>query len=273
MVRLYQGQAPGTEDWTGDEVHRTDPAGVGGPVDIVTNVTVPSFTVVRPAPGKANGTGMLVLPGGGFGVLAWDIEGTEVARWLADRGVTAFILKYRVGAPKLAPGTKLTGGIDSILRLMEPRRKIAVADASQAIRLIRKDAAQYGVKPDRIGMVGFSAGAITTMGVILDGDPAVRPNLAAAIYGITLVENPKLPLDAPPVFVAAAQDDWLGVKGTEIFDLWTKAKRPAEIHIYQKGGHGFGIRPNLPASHWAVDFEMWLGTQGFVTREAATIEK
>ena len=273
VVRLYPGQAPGTEDWTGDEVHRTDPKGVGGEVHIVTNVTVPSFTVVRPMPGKANGTGMLVLPGGGFGVLAWDIEGTEVARWLADRGITAFILKYRVGAPKLAPDAKPISDIASILRLMEPRRKFAVADASQAIRLIRKDAARYRVRPDRIGMIGFSAGAITTMGVILEGDAAVRPNLAAAIYGLMMVENPKVPADAPPVFVAAAQDDWIGVRGTEIFDLWTKAKRPAEIHIYQKGGHGFGIRPKLPASHWAKDFEIWLGSQGFLTEQATTIAR
>jgi acetyl esterase/lipase len=266
IVRIWPGVAPGTENWTGAETTTLQRSN-GKEILVTTNVSVPTITILRPAPGKANGTGMLVLPGGAFMALAWDLEGTEVAHWLADRGVTAFILKYRVHSITPEPGHE-PKTIADFLPLLEPRRKIAVADASQAIRVVRAHAADYGVAPDRIGMIGFSAGAITTMGVLLQGDPDAQPDFAAPIYGMTMIGTPTVPANAPPLFIAAAQDDTTipPESSTQIFNLWTDAKRPAELHLYAKGGHGFGMRPQgLPLDHWPAALEAWLKSRGLLS--------
>lgn len=271
VIRVWPGPAPGSEAWTGPEVS-SDGKVPAGKIQIKTNVSVPTLTVVRPAPDKANGTAMLVLPGGAFMALAWDLEGTEVARWLAERGITAFILKYRVRSIAPPPGQKPPTEVAELVKLLEPNRKFAVADATQAMRVVRQNAAQYGVRPDRIGMIGFSAGAITTMGVLLEGDPRARPDFAAPIYGMTMIASPAVPADAPPLFIVTAQDDsTLAPAGSiEIFKLWTEAKRPAELHIYEKGGHGFGMRPsNLPVSNWPSAFEAWLTSHGLLAKPEA----
>lgn len=266
IVQLWPGAAPGSEDWKGPEASREITVPDGGQITVKVNVTIPTLTVFRPAPGKANGTAMLVLPGGAFGALAWDLEGTEVAHWLADRGVTAFLLKYRVrSAP---PGQPMPGSRAELLALLEPGRRIAVADATQSVRLLRSNAAKYGINPDRIGMIGFSAGAIATMGTILTAEPAARPNFAAPIYGMTMMEAKEAPAEAPPLFIVSAQDDTtVPAEGSaQIFDLWTKAQRPAELHVYAKGGHGYGMRKrNLPIDHWPTAFEAWLRWQGMLS--------
>src|SRR5262245_6281876 len=168
-VRLWPGAAPGTEDWKVQERTFQVPTREFGALTLVTDVTVPTLTVVRPAPGQANGTAVIVCPGGGFQFLAWEHEGLEVARWLAQRGVTAFVLKYRVrmandagGAGKEAPKT-----FEAALKAGEHKINIARADAVQAIRHLRANAEKYGISRDRIGLMGFSAGAMTTMSVVL----------------------------------------------------------------------------------------------------------
>jgi dienelactone hydrolase len=271
VVQLWPGAAPGTESWTGPEVNRID-TGSLGEIQITTHVTVPTMTVVRPAPGKANGTAMLVLPGGAFAALAWDLEGTEVARWLADRGITAFVLKYRVRPFTPTPGQESPPDLTEILLQVEARRQIAIADATQAVRILRQDAANHGINPDRIGMIGFSAGAITTMGVLLENDAAVRPNFAASIYGMSMTAAPQVPADAPPLLLVAAQDDVSMATGsTQIFGLWTEANRSAELHLYEKGGHGFGMRPQgLPVDHWPAVLEAWLDAHGLLSNAAST---
>lgn len=156
VIPLWPGAAPGTEDWTGPETETTLPV-PGHPIRIIGNVTKPTLTVFRPAPGKANGTSMLVTPGGGFVTLAIDHEGEEVARWMAERGVTAFVLKYRV---KPNPAFRIPGDLRKYPELF-PKFKatfgagipIAVADATQAIRYMRTNAAYFGIAPDRIGMI------------------------------------------------------------------------------------------------------------------------
>lgn len=263
-IRIWPGAAPGTEDWTGEETSGQTqvPAGT---IRIRSNVTVPTLTMVRPEAGRANGTAMLVLPGGVFSVLAWDLEGTEVARWLADRGITAFVLKYRVRPPQLAPGQAPPTSLDELVRVLEPGRRIAVADAAQAVRFLRAHAGQYGIRPDRIGMIGFSAGAITTVGAALQDDAASRPDFAASIYGMTMMQSPTVPEGAPPLFIVHAQDDTTipPTGSTDLFTLWTAAHRPAELHIYTHGGHGFGVRPsNLPVAHWPDSLGAWLGALG-----------
>jgi acetyl esterase/lipase len=264
VVRLWPSAAPGTESWTGPEVG-LDADLPMGKVHIVTNVTVPTLTVVRPAARKANGTAMLVLPGGAFRALAWDLDGTETARWLADRGITAFILKYRVRPP----GDQAPSGpesFDDFARRTAPARDIAVADAQQALRLIRSNAGKYGVRGDRVGMIGFSAGAQATMALILANDAAARPDFAASLYG-AMPSDGTAPASAPPLFIAAAQDDPQvpSTKSVELYESWTRAGRPAELHLYEQGGHGFGFRPgHRPSDGWPAAFEAWLRSHGLL---------
>jgi len=265
VVRLWPGAAPGTESWTGEEVEVDADLPGSGRVHIVTNVTVPTLTVFRPPAGKANGTAMLVVPGGAFRALAWDLDGIEPARWLAARGVTAFVLKYRVRPPgDTAPAGPET--FDAFALRTQPARAVAIADAGRALRLIRRDAAAYGVRPDRVGVIGFSAGAMTAIGTALATDAAVRPNFAVAAYG-AMPDARRPGADAPPLFIVAARDDPQApsLKSAEIFERWTRAGRPAELHLYETGGHGFGFRPRgRPVDRWPQALEAWLQARALV---------
>ena len=265
VVRLWPGQAPGTESWRGPEQTVDAELPNVGKVHILTNVTVPTVTVFRPAAGKANGTGVIVVPGGAFRALPWDLDGLETARWLTDRGVTAFVLKYRVRPPdRAAPAGD--GSFDGFARATAGARAIAVADAGQAMRVVRAQAARFGVAPGKIGMIGFSAGAMTTLLVALDGDPSVRPDFAVSLYGALLSDRAP-PKGAPPVFVVAAQDDPQvpPARAVEIFQRWTKAGLPAELHLYETGGHGFAFRADhLPSHSWPAAFEAWLASRGYL---------
>ncbi len=268
VVRIWPGAAPGTEDWTGPEVDH--PISLPGqpPLHMVSNITVPTLTVFRPAPGKANGTAVIVCPGGGFQFLAMTHEGEMVAHWLVDRGITAFVLKYRVRqlGPLLYPNDirHHPENFDKFARSFEPGRQLAVIDGIQAMHYLRANAAKYGIAANRIGFMGFSAGALTTMGVVLDSAPADRPNFAAPIYGAMQDKAP--PKDGPPLFIAATQDDnaVLVSKSLEIFSKWNAADLPAELHVYDRGGHGFGmLKHGLPVDDWTVAFEAWLKTHGW----------
>jgi acetyl esterase/lipase len=153
------------------------------------------------------------------------------------------------------------------MKLLEPRRRIAIADAMQALRVIRSEAKKYAVAPDRIGMMGFSAGAITTLSVVLEADAATRPNFAAPIYGANASD--KAPTkDAPPLFIAVAADDKTtsASESIEILQAWQSAEAAAELHIYEKGNHGFGLgRAGTTSSSWPADFEAWLAVRGLTS--------
>jgi acetyl esterase/lipase len=265
VVRLWPGPAPGTDTWRGAEQQADAEIPNVGKVHVITNVTVPTLTVFRPPAGKGNMTGIIIVPGGAFRALPWDLDGTEPARWLTQRGITAFVLKYRVRPPDpSAPAGD--GSFDGFARATANAREIAVADAEQAMRLVRANARRFGAAPDRIGMIGFSAGAMTTMLVAMAPDPAVRPNFAAALYG-ALLSADEPPRDAPPVFVVAAQDDPQvpPARAIEIFQRWNNAGLPAEVHIYETGGHGFAFRPgHQPVHSWPVAFEAWLSARGLM---------
>jgi len=279
VVKIWPGQPPGTGDWstpeTATDVNVPD---AGRVVHTIRNVTEPSLTIVRPQPGHGTATGVIVLPGGAFGALAWDLEGTEVARWLADRGITAFVLKYRVHdqdpstIPRIGqilanPSAEVR--FDEFMRLLEPRRQIAVNDAMQAVRLVRSNAEKYGVSATRIGMMGFSAGAITTMGAVLEGNAAARPDFAAPIYG-AMPSAGTPPKDGPPVFIAAAADDHTvaASRSIAIFQAWQGAGIPAELHVYETGGHGFGLgKPGTASATWTEAFEAWLAARGLTSGE------
>jgi acetyl esterase/lipase len=266
VVRIWPSQAPGTEDWKAPEEEADVTLPGVGKIHVITNVTIPTMTVFRPARGKSNGTAMVVLPGGSFRALAWDVDGLETAQWLASKGITAFVLKYRVRPPQ--NGESFGESLDDFARATRARRAIAVADAEQAIRLIRSKARKYGIIPDRVGIIGFSAGAMATVDVALASDASVRPNFAVPMYGAALNEN--LPgRDAPPLFIAAAQDDpqLPAMNSVDIFRKWTKAGIPAELHIYQRGGHGFGFRRHGSTSDtWPASFQAWLAARGYMKR-------
>jgi acetyl esterase/lipase len=266
VVRLWPGAAPGTESWSGAEVEVDADVPGAGKVHIVTNVTTPTATVFRPPAGKANGAAMLVLPGGAFRALVWDLDGTEVAEWLNRRGITAFVLRYRVRPPtEQGPGGPES--FDAFFTRTQPARDIAVADARRALAHVRANAARYGITANRVGAIGFSAGAMATMDLALGSDPASRPDFAAAVYG-AMPADAAPPAGAPPVFIVAAQDDPQvpSARSLDIHRSWTAAKRPAELHLYEKGGHGFGIRTrNQPVDRWRDAFEAWLIARGLAT--------
>jgi len=262
-VRVWPGQAPGTEDWKGSEETADVTLPNVGKIRVITNVTVPTLTVFRPVRGKANGTAMVVLPGGSFRALAWDVDGLETAQWLADRGITAFLLKYRVRPPQ--EGESFGESLEDFARATKARRAIVVADAEEAIRFVRSHAQQYSVAVNRVGIIGFSAGAMVTVEVALAKDPAIRPDFAVPMYGAALTSEVPTAA-APPLFIGAAQDDpqLPAINSVAIFQRWTTAGLPAELHIYDKGGHGFGFRPHhLPVDAWPASFERWLASHGY----------
>lgn len=264
MVRLWPGQAPGTESWTGAEQSAEAELPNLGKVHVVTNVTVPTITMLHPPAGNANGTAMLVVPGGAFRALPWDLDGLETARWLTQHGITAFVLKYRVRPPD--PAAPAYRSFEDFAQRTRPARELAIADAEQAMRIIRSRSRQFGIAPDRVGMIGFSAGAMATALVADATDPAVRPNFAASLYGALL--KPSGPsLSAAPLFIVAAQDDAEApaARSVELFQRWSAAKRPAELHIYERGGHGFAFRHhNVPVDHWPDAFEAWLRARNYL---------
>jgi acetyl esterase/lipase len=279
VIPLYNGDAPGSESWTQKEIEYKSQRGEA----YVRNVAHPSFTVFPAERGVANGAGIIIAPGGGFRFLSWDNEGTKVAKWLNARGVTAFVLKYRVAetpvdqaefdrqmAEMFGPNRRATPPPQSRNRSGNTRA-LAVADGKQAMKLVRERAAEWGVDPNRIGLMGFSAGAILTTGVLTDYDASSRPNFAAPIYG-TSVDPAKIPADAPPIFIACAEDDPLlpSTNSADLFSAWKKAGRVAELHIYSKGGHGFGMhQQGLPVDHWIERYAEWLESQGLLKHQVS----
>jgi acetyl esterase/lipase len=233
---------------------------------VVRNVSVPMLTPVLPDPAKATGAAMIVAPGGGFRMLSMDSEGFDVARRLADAGIAAFVLKYRLlptpADPAAFPAVigRLMAGRGAAEDLRDPP---ATQDALAALALVRRNAARWHVDPARVGIVGFSAGAVTALQTILDKDPTARPALAGLIYG--QMDAVAVSPDAPPVFIALANDDPLfGHRGFAIAQSWLDAHRPMELHAYEAGGHGFGMRVQGKSSDgWIDDWIRWLRVHGW----------
>jgi acetyl esterase/lipase len=237
-------------------------------IQIIKNVSTPTVTIIRPPAGRANGSAMIILPGGAFGALAWDLEGIEVGEFLAERGVTAFVLKYRVrdATPEGIAEYMRDPRLERMLELLEPGRARAAQDAMQAVRFVRANAARYGVDTDRVGMMGFSAGAITTARVLHEADAQSAPNIAAPIYGVMLEEG--VPAHTPPLFVAIARDDGLFTMDQidALSDTWERVGAPIEVHVFETGGHGFGLgRPDTESARFPELFEAWLRERGFIT--------
>jgi acetyl esterase/lipase len=275
------GIPAGSEKWNWHEATTQSP-GSQNPNRMTRNVVLPTLTMFRPASGQANGTAVIVAPGGAFTFLMMDYEGYDVARWLAKQGVTAFVLKYRVAhsadkdedMPAFLdkmhkgfhhPGPEVTTP-PQLSQTMQEARTWGEEDGRQAIRYVRQHAADWGVDPHRVGIVGFSAGGGVVMGPVMQHDAESRPDFAAPIYGAYESATP-VPADAPPLFIAAADNDDLvaPVSGARLYEAWHAAGKPAELHIFVKGAHGFGMtHQNLPSDDWIVLFKNWMSALGYL---------
>lgn len=272
IIRLYDGPAPGSEAWTHKEAENN--ANLWN-TRVVYNVTDPTLTVFQPAAGTANGAAVVICPGGGFQALSIDSEGFDVARYLTGRGVTCFVLKYRLVESKTTDPTKEMMASREAPAQREAKVKaviaLAQADGLKAMAYVRQHAAEYGLDPRRIGIMGFSAGGTVTGSVAFNYTPDTRPDFVAPIYlqYEWVPGKGNVPADAPPAFILAATDDQLGLAphSVKLYTDWVAAKKPAELHLYSKGGHGFGMRTqHLPSDRWIALFADWLEAQGFLKK-------
>jgi acetyl esterase/lipase len=256
-IPLYKGVAPGSEKWDWSE--RTITSSSGRPV---TQNVVRPVLLYYPAPkDKAVGTAMIVAPGGGFRNLMMSYEGVDIAQRLNAIGIDAFVLKYRLAytdpnAQSQQPAPRADHGV----------RDMAGADGRQGVRLVRAQAAEFGIRPDRIGMIGFSAGGAVTLAAV-NGPADSRPNFAAPIYAASAGSAAPPPQGAPPLFIAVAADDQsVGYQGSvDLFLAWRKAEIPVELHVFQTGRHGF-VKKGGGADHFMDRLEEWLKVNGWLTR-------
>jgi len=270
VIPLYPGKPPGSTDANYPEKeYFSKPWNT----EVVTNVTKPTLTVFKPTPELKNGTALVICPGGGFMALSITSEGTDLAKYMAAKGVTAFVLKYRLAhtgedatqefTALYADRTKFRETIGSVVPL-------AIADGLAAVTYVRQHSSEWGVSPGRVGIIGFSAGGSVVTGVAFRYSPESRPAFVAPIYaGGDSYKEATVPDDAPPMFIAAATDDNLGLVPTSLglYEKWTAAKKSAELHIYAKGGHGFGMRAHgLPTDHWVDRFADWMELEGWLKK-------
>jgi acetyl esterase/lipase len=268
-LNIWPGAAPDPVPTNGPEADTTtakDRQIAGKPVIRIGNVSTPTLTLYSPK-GASTGAAVVVFPGGGYNILAIDLEGTEVCDWLNAKGIACILLKYRV------PGT---GPYMS-------KSPAALEDAQRAVGLVRSHAAEWKIDPHRIGVLGFSAGAHLAVALSTHYDKRLytpvdaadqqscRPDFAVVIYPGYLADAEHSYLDkldihptaqTPPAFIAQAEDDTVHVENSTTYFLALKAvKVPAELHLYAEGGHGYGLRrTELPVTTWADRVEDWLHT-------------
>jgi acetyl esterase/lipase len=262
-ISLYQGDlaAPDDEVWT------LAPNGETW----VRNVSRPSLTPFLPKTGNSNGAAILVVPGGGFQFVSISNEGWPIAEWLADLGYTAFVLTYRtevtpVGADDFDAALKqrfvaLTSRAPPA-QGMATQFTIASEDAQIALRLIRDCTQDWEIDENRVGMLGFSAGAMTTLATVMAGQAGTSPDFIGLIYGpMDAVEPPANP---PPMFVGLSADDPLfGGRGFGLVESWQRAGGAVELHYYERGAHGFGSHKKGTTSDlWFDQFVAWMAQRG-----------
>ena len=263
---VWPGKAPGEKGDIGEEKYL--PQTGGKLVQRLTNVTRPTVTIYRPD--KGNGAAVLICPGGGYSILAMDLEGEEVAAWLNSVGVTAIVLKYRVPA-----------------RQGQPRHLAPLQDAQRAISLVRARAAEWGIDPGRLGILGFSAGGHLSAATSTNHDQrqyqpiddvdktSCRPDFTVLVYpayltaGNGLAPEIRVNEQTPPTFLVHAGDDRIS-PGNSIayYTALKQAGVAAELHVYGSGGHGFGLRPSEdPCSTWPQRCEQWMKSRGLLGKK------
>ena len=256
-LNIWPGIAPGSENWTQKErTIENTPFGA-----VIQNVVTPTLTVFLPdrlkfPESQSSRTGIIVAPGGACVALAIDHEGTKVARWLQEKGIAAFVLKYRLLEKK---GEGIPGDLN-----IDEACKYGIADGIQALKVVRQHATEWGISADHVGIMGFSAGGMVTSGALLAQDAAARPNFAAPIYGGPFGAMPAVPAKLPPIFLAWTQDDDVARDiMTRFYAALTSAGNKPEVHIYSAGGHGFGIeRQGTTSDQWIDEFYSWLEALG-----------
>jgi len=267
VIPLWADGQIDTTGWNQPEEIFTFPDGFKA----IRNVVQPSLTAYLPDPAIATGTSVIVAPGGAYQFLSFEHEGAQVAEWLNAHGIAAFMLKYRL----VQTGDDFPQCVDENLNdphkmatIVEPVFPLITSDGCRAVRLVRQHAAEWGINPARVGLMGFSAGGMLTLSVALHFGPISRPDFAAPIYPAPPPEAP-IPTNAPPLFLlCAADDDMASAVTTQYYAKWRAAGHPVELHIYSKGGHGFGMNTQgLPPDSWIERFAEWLGAQGFLAKE------
>ena len=266
-LHIWDGKAPGEKDDIGAE--KLLPPRGSRPVQRLSNVTNPTITVYKPQASIDTGTAVLVCPGGGYNILAMDLEGTEVAEWLNSIGVTAIVLKYRV--PR---------------RKDQPKHQAPLQDAQRAMSLVRAHASKWKIDSRRIGILGFSAGGHLSAAAATNFDKrhyqpidahdqlSCRPDFAVLIYpayllaGMDLAAEIRVSKQTPPTFLVHAGDDGISAENSARFYLaLQQAGVDGELHIYSNGGHGFGLRPSkFACSKWPQRCEAWLRAQGLLNK-------
>ena len=275
VINLWPNGAPGEKGGIGEEKDITKPTdgkSAGKAVIRLGNVSQPSISIFAPPADKANGAAVVVCPGGGYNILAWDLEGTEVCEWLNSLGVTGVLLKYRV---------PMRAGLE--------KHTAPLQDVQRAIGLVRSRAQEWHLNPARIGVLGFSAGGHLAAAASNNytertyphtdaaDDTSCRPDFAVLIYPayLTVKEqgdkiSPELPIttQTPPTFLVMAEDDPVRVENVLYYALALKtAKVPFELHVYPTGGHGYGLRPTAQAiTTWPKRAGEWLGKLGLLAR-------
>src|SRR5436190_17598696 len=269
VIQLYKAAAPGSEKWNWEE--KQFKADIG---TIIMDVSHPSLTGYIPS--NPNGTAVIIAPGGAFHALAFDLEGIEVAKRLNAKGITAFVLKYRLvhddpPHPENSIGNLMaSGNFKKLDSLNTPVIPLALQDGLNAVKYVRQHADEYKIDPNKIGFMGFSAGGTLTMSVVYSATDDSRPNFVAPIYAYeNAIIGSKVPSIKTPIFIAAASDDDLGLAthSVHIYLKWLDAKQPVELHMYEKGKHGFGMgKQNLPVDSWIDRFGDWLQIQGLIKK-------
>lgn len=238
---------------------------------VVTNVSVPTMELFQPE--NPNGVSVIIAPGGGLYALSIESEGTAVAKWLNKKGITAFVLKYRL-VPTGEDGVKEISeeGATNPQRIGErvaPVMPLSIADGLSAITYVRSNASSLKLDPNKIGFMGFSAGGAVTMGVTYNYGEANRPDFIVPVYPwTTVLPVQPAPKNAPPMLVICASDDPLGLASgsVELYSSWLKIQKPVGLHMYAKGGHGFGMKKQgLPSDDWIQLFYDWAVAENIVT--------
>jgi len=277
-IRLWPGKAPGSENWSVPETTTTSPSGDR----TISNVSDPSVTVYLPPADTATGAAVVVAPGGALRVLGWDNEGVKVAQWLNSKGIAALVLKYRTlqampatsrgrGAGPGAPPAAGAGGRQELdikkgnanpapndAALTEVLR-MGTADAQQALRLVRRNAAAWRIDPARVGIMGFSAGGGIAVGTALADKSDASPDFLISVYGPSL-QDVDVPAHAPPLFIAVGSTHFNVTNGClALFAVWKAAGKPAEIHVYDQVSAGFGMSMRgLPVDTWNERLLDWM---------------
>ncbi len=272
VINLYDGVAPGSETWNWDEKEFTSNI---FNTRVVYNVSKPTITAYLPRPEISTGAAVIIAPRGAFHIISIESEGTDLAKYLNSKGVAAFVLKYRLVKSETEDPMKelmplLMGDKKKLDAVNAPVVPLAMQDGLTAVKYVRSHAKDFEIDTNQIGFIGFSAGGTVAMSVLNNATDENRPNFIALIYPyMGAVNDSKVPKQKTPAFVAVAADDQFGStsQSLDIYNKWTSAGQQVELHVYEKGGHGFGVRKqNLPSDTWHERFGDWMKSQGYLEK-------